>query len=158
MPEIAIRFIRGAGWDSRIIEHRQRSWCSHTEACTLFSATTFGAMLRGGVRERWTSDSVYRGVTRKETWRIPVSDEARDAFWKFLREQIRKPYDWRAIVSFGLGERDWRTPDSWFCSELMIAALEAASVVHFAGESHVDRIDPGTAYLLVTSLPLAYKV
>ncbi|MDE2105504.1 MAG: hypothetical protein KGL39_50220 [Patescibacteria group bacterium] len=51
----------------------------------------------------------------------------RSNFWGFLRLQIGKPYDMEAIRAFVAG-RDWRAEDSWFCSELIAAALEGAYV------------------------------
>jgi hypothetical protein len=42
----------------------------------------------------------------------------------FARTQIGKPYDWTAILAL-LMDRDWRDSGAWFCSELVVAALEA---------------------------------
>ena len=39
-----------------------------------------------------------------------------------------KPYDKLAIVAFAVN-RDWRSPDAWFCDELVAAGLEHAEVV-----------------------------
>src|SRR5215470_8798093 len=39
-----------------------------------------------------------------------------------------KPYDKLAIVAFAVN-RDWRSPDVWFCDELVAAGLEHAEVV-----------------------------
>jgi hypothetical protein len=46
----------------------------------------------------------------------------------FLREQEGLPYDKPAIFGFAC-DRDWREPDSWFCSELVAAALEYAGMI-----------------------------
>jgi hypothetical protein len=46
----------------------------------------------------------------------------------FLREQQDLPYDKPAIFGFA-ADRDWRDPNSWFCSELVAAALEYANIV-----------------------------
>lgn len=157
MAEILIRFIRGTAWDSKIIEYRTRAWCSHVEALpTDFDRLTFGAMLKGGVGFRHFDDACYKGVKRWEIWRIPCTQEQRFAFHYFLYKQERKPYDWRAIVSFAFGERDWQENDSWFCSELMVAAGKAAGLWNFTEQVHIDRIDPGAAYLLFTTLAGAH--
>lgn len=149
---IQLRFIRGTSWDSRLIEFRMRSWCSHVEAIIPNEPYSFGAMLSGGVRRRSFFDRTYKHVSKCEVWEIPCGPTERFAFWNFLQHQSGKPYDWRAIVSFGFGERDWTEPDSWFCSELMVAAAIAAGLWRFSGQAHIDRIDPGVAYLLFTSL------
>lgn len=161
-PEVVIRVIRGTAWDSKLIEWRTRSRWSHIEACyppetypTLHfnPYLTFGAQLKGGVKYRWTADSCYDGVSDIEAWNIPCSQEQHDIFWKFLNDQDGKPYDWRAIFAFELGERDWTTPDSWICSELQAAALKISGIWNPKGDVHIQRIDPNILYLIMTSLP-----
>lgn len=58
---------------------------------------------------------------------LEVSAQRYAAWQTFLQVQLGKPYDWPAIFGFGLG-RNWREPDSWFCSELQAAALEQAGI------------------------------
>lgn len=158
MNEVRIRFIRGSAFDSKVIEWRTRAWCSHVEAIPSVPEPfqSFGAMLSGGVRYRRLSDPVYGGITQKEIWHLPCTTEQYFAFWAFLQKQTGKPYDWRAILAFGWGEHDWEAPDSWFCSELQCAAMKEAGLWRCQGQAHIDRIDPGQAYLLFTSLPGAY--
>jgi len=153
---VQIRFIRGTAWDSKIIEYRTRAWCSHVEAMTALPGFTIGAMLKGGVAMRALSDPVYNGVQRYEIWNIPCTKLQELAFHDALYNELFKPYDWRAICAFGMGERDWEAPDSWFCSELQMSVLKKAGIWKPAGEAHIDRIDPGMAYLLITSLPGAH--
>lgn len=153
MGEILIRFVRGSSWDSMLIEYRTRAWCSHVEALFPERGKTFGAMLRGGVQVRSLESIIYKYVAKEEVWKIPCADEQQKAFWDFLNKQAGKPYDWRAIISFGFGERDWTEEDSWFCSELQVAAAVAAKLWVFSKQAHIDRIDPGMAYLLFTTLP-----
>lgn len=38
-----------------------------------------------------------------------------------LKDQLGKPYDWSAIISFVL-RKDWQSPSKWFCSELVAYA------------------------------------
>lgn len=156
MSEILIRFVRGTGIDSKIIEHRTRSWCSHMEALPFGSDLTFGAMLVGGVDFRRLNDRAYKKASRTEIWHLPCTEQQHHVFWNFLLDQSGKPYDWRAICAFGMGERDWENPDAWFCSELQMSALKKSRLWNPQGESHVDRIDPNMGYLVVTSLPGAY--
>jgi hypothetical protein len=160
MPnEILIRFVRGSAWDSKIIEYRTRAWCSHVEAIyptEILADTTFGAMLKGGVKPRSIHDKIYKHVSRYEIWHIPCTSEQYELYWEFMHEQDGKPYDWRAIVSFALGERDWKEADSWFCSELVTAAGVAAVLWNWPAQAKLDRIDPSDAYLLYTTLPGAH--
>lgn len=46
------------------------------------------------------------------------------AFYNFIAEQLGKPYDVTGLVSNFALDRDWRSADSWWCSELHGAALE----------------------------------
>ena len=62
---------------------------------------------------------------------LPTIVECEGAFYDFLKTQIGKPYDHSAILGFAL-DRDWRQSDSWFCSELVAAALEQAGYFSFA--------------------------
>lgn len=157
--EILIRFVRGTAWDSKLIEYRTRSWCSHVEAVfppAIATDATFGAMLKGGVKQRAYTDKVYKHVGRYEVWHIPCTTEQHDLFWEFLHEQNGKPYDWRAIISFGLGERDWQEKDAWFCSELQTGAGVRANLWNWPTAAKLDRIDPSDAYLLFTTIPGAH--
>lgn len=152
--DVVIRVVRGTHWDSKLIEYRTWSWWSHIEACYPNGNPyrTFGAMLKGGVKFRWTGEDCYKDISAIEAWHIPCTQAQHDAFWKFLSEQDGKPYDWRAIAGFGF-RRDWEAPDSWFCSELMMAALKAAGIWNPKGHVHLNRIDPNMAYMIMVSLP-----
>ena len=58
---------------------------------------------------------------------------------EFCRWQLRKPYDWRAVLGIGF-RRDWRDDRAWFCSELAAAALEHAGVHPVAKDA--SRVTP----------------
>ena len=42
--------------------------------------------------------------------------------WKFLKAQLGKGYDYKAIVALPFRE-DWQRDSKWFCSELAAAAI-----------------------------------
>src|SRR5690348_3991201 len=71
-------------------------------------------------------------------------------FYAFINAQIGKPYDKTAIWGFAAG-RDWRTPDSWFCSELQTAALEKCGWFPWALASPENKIDPDDLYLAISA-------
>lgn len=67
----------------------------------------------------------YAHFAERVMFEIP-STTLQEARWeRFLEGEIGKPYDKTAIWGFVMG-RDWREPDSWFCSELQARALEVA--------------------------------
>ncbi len=111
---------------SEAIKIFERGWPSHVDA-----------MLPGGslLGARWDSvGGKPPGVQVRPSGYLPfervqvvelTGTMAEGVGWlEFLRDQIGKPYDALAIMAFTL-ERDWRQPDSWMCSELQAAALEA---------------------------------
>jgi hypothetical protein len=71
------------------------------------------------------------------------------ACWDFPKAQLGKPYDKLAIVAFAVN-RDWRSPDAWFCDELVAAGLEHAEVVR-AG-ALLNRLDVRDLYLVVSAI------
>lgn len=69
----------------------------------------------------------YAHWVRRTVFEIPATQTEERAFYRFLTSQIGKPYDHQAIFAFVLN-RDWREDDSWICSELQAAALEASGI------------------------------
>lgn len=68
---------------------------------------------------------------------VPLPNEF-DAI-HFLEKQIGKPYDWTALFGMVM-QRNWQEDDSWFCSELVEAALAAGGRKRF--RDAVSRITP----------------
>lgn len=126
---IGLRFFGGTGMTSRAIEWFSGGYFSHVAALwtptqLLDSHADKIAGVRPGVRVRLASTETADVVVDMELAATP-SQLTR---WRnFLAAQLGKPYDKPAIWGFALG-RDWRAPDSWFCSELQAAALEACEV------------------------------
>jgi uncharacterized protein YycO len=79
-----------------------------------------------------------------------LSELQEQELWGFLEEQEGKPYDWGAILGFGL-RRNKEDPNKWFCSELAAAAYE------LVGVPLLERIDRYKIYpeLLTYSTELA---
>jgi uncharacterized protein YycO len=148
---IKLRFVQGGQIDSKVIRWDTRCLWSHVE-CMWTDKTTFGAMLKGGVCERLLSNRNYKDVTATEVWEIQCSAGQENAFHDWMRRQNGKPYDWRAILSFGLGSRDWRAEDSWFCSELVSRALEVAELLKLPKDIPVNRITPRDVWVLIAGM------
>lgn len=147
-----LRFVEGGGLDSKIIRYTSRCRWSHVEAVSDDESRTFGAQLRGGVQWRLDEDPVYSNVVAFDCYELEASPSEESKFWNFLASQDGKPYDWRAIVSFGLGSRDWREDDSWFCSELQARALEVAGLLTLPLDIPVWRITPRDLWVLVAGM------
>jgi uncharacterized protein YycO len=64
----------------------------------------------------------------------------------WLEQQVGKPYDWMALLSF-IVHRDWASPKRWFCSELAAMAWDKGGSPLFRRDA-VFRISPGMLWLL----------
>lgn len=157
MSEIYLRFVSGGGYDSKIIQwHTCAKW-SHVELYNPIAEETFGAMLSGGVKFRKLNDPQYKNAVDTKIFPINLSDIEYRLFSDFLDAQDGKPYDWRAIVSFGFGgmtfhPRNWREDDSWFCSELICRALETAGVLKLPDDIPASFVTPRDVWAFTAGL------
>jgi hypothetical protein len=85
----------------------------------------------------------------KKVW-LQATPVQLQVFYKFLTDQIGKPYDKRAIMGFIAG-RDWREPDAWFCSELIAAALEYCHWFPYELCTPTNKVDPSGLLLAVSA-------
>ena len=92
----------------------------------------------------------YKQFSRKRKLHLPCPQPMADRFNDFLHSQLGKPYDTRALIGFATG-RDWRTPDSWFCSELVARGLELSGWFPYPLATPVDKIDPDDLYLAISA-------
>lgn len=75
-----------------------------------------------------------------ERYDVYCTKEQADIAIRWALGEIGKPYDWQAIIGMPL-RRDWRSPDCWFCSELVCAACEQAGFPLLRAD-HLNRITP----------------
>lgn len=73
-------------------------------------------------------------------------------FHDFLFSQLGKPYDYTAVAAF-VADRNWSENDSWFCSELICAALVHAQILP-AMPISVSKITPRDLYLILCAAGL----
>jgi hypothetical protein len=137
---IRIRFVTGNDFISNAIRIGERDgWATHTEA--FVDGAWVGAHIDGGVEARPPGYD-RATLTRELIVDLETSPATAEAFEMFLAEQIGKPYDTTAVIGLGFG-RNWREPDSWFCSELIAAALEACGYLPklSAPDNHISPRD-----------------
>src|SRR5579863_5477355 len=111
-------------------------------------APLLGARLDGGVKQRPWDYEAFPRACRVE---LPCSESMAGAFYAFLRGELGKPYDKTAIAAFAAG-RDWREPDSWFCSELQAAALEASGFFPWPLATPANKVTPADLLLVLSGL------
>lgn len=150
---IALQFVREAALSSDLI-----AWFSHGGGFSHVDAIGPRGEL-WGARSDWVGDIPpgvqirppdYHDFVHKVIFEIACSPDQRKAFWKFLNNQMGKPYDRMAIWSF-VRDRDWRAPDSWICSEIQMAALEYATILPQL-YIPVSRITPRDVALVVSAI------
>ena len=62
----------------------------------------------------------------------------------FAAAQVGKPYDWGGVVAIPFRARDWAKAESWFCSELLEAALIEAGRTRF--RKGIRRVTPSMSF------------
>jgi len=137
---------------SELIEWFGHGVVSHVDV-VLPSGRLMGARknaIRGipaGVQSR---PADYANFTRKVRVDLPAPPEVVDSFYSFISAQNGKPYDEKAIEAF-LPGRDWRTPDAWFCSELVAAGLETSKWFAYPLATSVNKITPPDLLLVLSA-------
>lgn len=114
-------FSDSPGIGSMVIRWFTRSKWSHVDIVLsdkLDSDTPIvGALASGGVTKYYLGDRMEK-ATRASAVRINCTPEIGNKAIDWLETQIGKKYDWGAIF-FAIGfNRDWRSEEDWFCSEL----------------------------------------
>jgi uncharacterized protein YycO len=151
---ITVRWVAHPGpftWAVRLAQYGY--WPSHCEA-VLPDGTRLGSwFLKGGVRIR-PADYDAGSFSREMFIRIKATTAQEIAFYSFLRAEVGKPYDWRAIISFysKMSGRDWQADDSWECSELIGSAFAACGILPKHMAVKFSRITPRDLVLLISTL------
>ena len=154
MPTLTLQFVSTRGLIPRII----RTW-TNSDICHVDAVLKDGRLLGSQLHEKdgdgvLIRDANYEEFTKKFEVQIDVTQEQYELYWKFLYSQLGKPYDNMAILGLVI-HRDWRETNSWFCSELIAAALEYAGILKIPIE--VNWVDPQTLRTILCSSPLLIK-
>lgn len=145
---ITLQFLRGNGLDSQLIEwYGGGPMFSHVDSVLPAGEGLLGSRSDGGVQIRnpnYTLDLPTLVV------QLACGDVMTAAFYAYMRSQIGKPYDHTGILAFVVG-RDWQSPDSWFCSELVAAALEQCGYFPFPLAAPSNKVTPPALLLVLSS-------
>jgi hypothetical protein len=149
---VRLQFVLGAGLASQAIAWFGAGHFSHVDY-VLPDGRLLGARTdhpvdgKTGVQIRPANYEVWK---ERQVISIPCSQRSLNRYETFLRAQVGKPYDKTAIFGFVAG-RDWRAPDSWFCSELQARAGEVAGLWPRL-DTPVTKIMPGTLAIVSTAV------
>lgn len=157
MAEIVIQYSTSTAFASSIIRRLCHSPFSHVDILLkdgLLGVSGEDHKLGdiGGVRIRPNPPWPYRETPK--TARLTVTDSVHAAFMEVGHNQIGKPFDNGALWDFLSDQphdRDWRHPDSWFCSELIVYCLEQANFFPYPLVVAKNRITPADSLLLLNS-------
>jgi hypothetical protein len=140
---ITLQFAAEANIPSLLIEWYGHGSYAHVDnVCE--DGTLLGARVKGGVQKRLPGYAPFTKILR-----VTLPFQATD-YDKFLNDQIGKPYDGTAIAAFAF-DRDWRKADSWFCSELIAAALEACNFFRYPLVTAANKLTPPDLLLLCSA-------
>lgn len=154
MALVTLQFSRCDDFGSdaiRLFEHGG-TW-SHVDSVT-DSGTFLGARddvcagIPSGVQIRPKN---YHDFSKVKLVGLACTDAQRALYDAFLIAQLGKPYDETAIIGLAL-DRDWRNPESWYCVELILAALESAGILPFPISLPCNRSTPDDGYLVCSVL------
>ncbi len=150
---IRLQFVVGRALSSKAIAWWGAGHFSHVDA-----VHSDGSLW--GARSDWIAHGVppgfqvrpafYEKWNERELYSLATTEEEETRFWKFLQAQIGKPYDKTAIWGFAAG-RNWRADDSWFCSEVQTAAIEASGKLPVLAVPD-NKIMPGTLAIVMSAL------
>ncbi len=127
---ITIRFASHPGIFNALCRFAQYGlWPTHCEI-PLGDGRRLGSWFHRGGVNILPADYDVGAFTKELFVDLKATEEQAAKFYAFLDKQVGKPYDWRAIVAFysKIFGRDWCAEDSWFCSELVGAALIACGL------------------------------
>lgn len=132
---VKIRFVDRSGLLSKAIKLWTWSDISHVEF--VFPDGYLGADFPDGVKVRPFN---YCNPTKEWFGVIECTDTQAKQVEAFARAQIGKPYSVLGILGF-IVKHDFNKQGSWFCSELVYAAFQAAGI-KLLNISDIDRISP----------------
>jgi uncharacterized protein YycO len=123
---IRLRFVSHPGIFSSLVRYAQFGFPqTHCEALGS-EGGVIGSWYSGGVQIKPVGYDAG-AFSHEMLINLEATAAQQAAFYGFLTSQLGKPYDALAIVAFAAG-RDWQEPDSWFCSELIAAAMVEAGL------------------------------
>ena len=147
MKTLVWRLVDDDDIGGNIIHFVERGNVSHVEFISPDGHLAIGARLKGGVLAR---DINYKKFSCDLRFHATCGDEQYASTMRFLNAQLGKPYDFREIIGIGLN-RNWRETDSWICSELWAATMEAGNLIGQIASS-INLITPQDCLLLSSAM------
>lgn len=148
---ITIRFVSHPGifnWGTKVFQ--RGFWADHVDA-VLPDGRMLGAHFKGVQILLGDYDAGPGQLSRELRVNLKATAEQEAKFYDFLYAQVGKPYDFLALVAFAFN-RDWQRPDSWFCDEIIAAALCACGIFPKHLAESFNRITLRDLILIISAL------
>jgi len=140
---IQLEFSTSLTWQSLVIRKCCHSPFSHVDL--VHERGLLGASDPGGVALRPFNYQKF-GIRRRATIATPLASR----IMELVLSQVGKPFDGEALIAFMEDTpRDWRTPDKWFCSELIVWAFEEAGFFCYKLVVPKNRVSPADLLLIL---------
>jgi hypothetical protein len=161
VSEIKIRFVQSKGWSSDLIVLREKTCMpfppSHTE-CVTPDGKWLGQHADGGMQAReagYDHDDVAilpDGRRCEIIVSLPVTQAQADAFYAAAHAAIGEPYDWHAIIGFGVTFHEHQKFHA-ICSAKMLLLLRTKGCEYFKWPLVVPAhlVDPRDLFLILSS-------
>lgn len=160
---IRLRFVTSNALSSRLIRMQAGVSMpftpSHVEALTVDGKNYIGAHIEDGVRSRpvgYDADDVMTlpdGRKADLVVSLLCTTDQEDAFYTFVEGKVGAPYDFRAILGFGLPDFHEHDFGHLICSAFMVAALRSPGCEFFKWPLSVPfhHISPRDLFLILSS-------
>ena len=112
----------------------------YTHAQIVFSDNMVGSSWKDGVQYKRFQDVIINPRLFKF---IEIDNSEERKVREFINSQLGKPFDWYGILLSQVLPLKRDHPHSWFCSEIVVAALQQAYPESFLNRYHPASISPG---------------
>lgn len=134
---LVLSLVTTTGFQAEVIRDRTNCDYSHIDLVNQ-DGTRIGAHLDGGVAVRPAN---YEKFTKELRGIVSCTPDQFNSAQAWIHAQVGKKYDLTAVIGTGL-QRDWTSPDAWFCFELIAAMMWKTNIpfLNPIGALHVNRI------------------
>jgi uncharacterized protein YycO len=147
---VKLQFVQGRALSSRAISWFSSGHFSHVDI-VLPDGKLLGARsdAAGGVKGVAIRNAAYEKWNKVVIFNVFGTPKQVKTAYDIALAQVGKPYDHTAILGFMMN-RAWMDSDAWYCSELVMAALQQAGII---GELYLaaNKITPVAAALAISA-------
>lgn len=136
--------------DNDLTGHLISLWTGYdyTHAQIVFSDNMVGSSWKDGVQYKRFHDVIKNPSFFKF---IEIDNSREKEVREFINSQLGKPFDWPGILLSQFLPLKIDDPRSWFCSEIVLTALQRAYPESFLNSFHPASISPGQLLKIIES-------